>query len=53
MTAVGKWIGGGYTITALGGGKKEIMDVYDPKIPNHIAQSCTFNGNKLGMAVGI
>ena len=52
MTAVGKWIGGRYTITAFGG-KKEIMDVYAPKIPNHIAQSCTFNGNKLGMAVGI
>jgi len=52
MTTVGKWVGGGYPIAAFGG-KKEIMDMYDPQRPGHIAQSGTFNGNKLGMAAGI
>ena len=52
MTTVGKWIGGGYPIAAFGG-KKEIMDVYNPQRPEYIAQSGTFNGNKLGMAAGI
>ncbi len=52
LTTVGKWVGGGYPIAAFGG-KKEIMDVYNPQTKDFVAQSGTFNGNKLGMAAGI
>lgn len=52
LTTLGKWIGGGYPIAAFGG-KAAIMDVYNPNKNPHIAQSGTFNGNKLGMAAGI
>lgn len=52
LTAVGKWIGGGYPIAAFGG-REEIMNVYNPQRDTYISHSGTFNGNRLGMAAGI
>lgn len=52
LTALGKMIGGGLAVGAFGG-KKEIMDIFDPTQKNHISQSGTFNGNRASMAAGV
>ncbi len=51
ITALGKIIGGGLPVGALGG-RKDIMDLFDPTKPNFISHSGTFNGNLLTMAAG-
>jgi glutamate-1-semialdehyde 2,1-aminomutase len=52
LTALGKSIGGGYAIGAFGG-KKEIMQRYDPAYPNGFHHSGTFNGQNVAMAAGM
>ena len=54
LTALGKFIGGGYPVGAFGG-SKELMDRfdYDPSNPDAINHSGTFNGNEVTMAAGI
>jgi glutamate-1-semialdehyde 2,1-aminomutase len=54
ITALGKFIGGGYPVGAFGG-SKELMDRfdYDPSNPDAINHSGTFNGNEVTMAAGI
>jgi glutamate-1-semialdehyde 2,1-aminomutase len=54
ITALGKFIGGGYPVGAFGG-SREIMDRfdYDPSNPDAINHSGTFNGNEITMAAGI
>ena len=54
LTALGKFIGGGYPVGAFGG-SKELMDRfdYDPSNPDAINHSGTFNGNEITMAAGI
>lgn len=54
LTALGKFIGGGYPVGAFGG-SAEIMDRfdYDPQNPDAINHSGTFNGNEVTMAAGI
>jgi glutamate-1-semialdehyde 2,1-aminomutase len=52
LTAVGKLIGGGLPIGAFGG-RAEIMQRFDPAMPNGFHHSGTFNGNPLTMAAGI
>lgn len=51
LTTMGKFIGGGYPVSAFGG-REEIMNLYNPRIPGYISHSGTFNGNKVGMAAG-
>lgn len=51
LTSLGKIIGGGIPIGAFGG-KKEIMEMYDPR-QKKMYHSGTFNGNAISMAAGI
>jgi glutamate-1-semialdehyde 2,1-aminomutase len=52
LTTVGKFIGGGFPVGAFGG-RKDLMSQFDPRQPNFLAQSGTFNGNNVSMAAGI
>ena len=51
MTTLGKIVGGGTPVGAFGG-KKEIMDMYDPR-EKKMYHSGTFNGNAVTMAAGL
>lgn len=51
LTAMGKIIGGGFAVGAFGG-KREIMQAFDPRRSGHIAHSGTFNGHSVTMAAG-
>jgi len=53
MTSLGKIIGGGFSIGAFGG-KKDIMDLYDPTAPGgpRVAHAGTFNANPVTMLAG-
>jgi len=51
LTALGKIIGGGLPIGAFGG-RKEIMDLFDPNKPAAVDHSGTFSGNAITMAAG-
>ena len=53
MTSLGKIIGGGFSIGAFGG-KKSIMDLYDPTQPGgpRVAHAGTFNANPVTMLAG-
>ncbi len=51
LTALGKIIGGGFPIGAIAG-KKEIMDVFDPRDGHAVWHGGTFNGNPLVMVAG-
>ncbi len=52
LTTLGKWIGGGMSFGGFGG-RKDVMDLYDPRRPDAIAHAGTFNNNVLTMAAGI
>lgn len=51
LTTLGKIIGGGVPIGAFGG-KREIMEMYDPR-QKKMYHSGTFNGNAISMAAGL
>jgi len=53
MTSLGKIIGGGFSIGAFGG-RKDIMDMYDPTAPGgpRVAHAGTFNANPVTMLAG-
>jgi glutamate-1-semialdehyde 2,1-aminomutase len=51
LTTMGKIIGGGLPVGAFGG-REEIMGVFDPRLPDHLHHSGTFNGNLMTMAAG-
>ena len=53
MTSLGKIIGGGFSIGAFGG-RKEIMDLYDPTQARgpRVAHAGTFNANPVTMLAG-
>ena len=53
MTSLGKIIGGGFSIGAFGG-RKDIMDLYDPTAPGgpKVAHAGTFNANPVTMLAG-
>jgi glutamate-1-semialdehyde 2,1-aminomutase len=51
ITTLGKFLGGGITFGAFGG-REEVMRVYDPRYPNALGHSGTFNNNTLGMTAG-
>ena len=52
MTALGKYFGGGSSFGAFGG-RADIMAMFDPRRPGHLAHSGTFNNNILSMAAGV
>jgi len=51
LTAFGKIIGGGFPIGAFGG-RREIMEMFDPHKPDSVTHSGTFSGNAVTMAAG-
>ncbi|KAL4917340.1 pyridoxal phosphate-dependent transferase [Aspergillus aurantiobrunneus] len=50
LTTLGKWIGGGLSISVFGG-RRDLMSVYDPRTSS-VHHSGTFNNNTLAMNVG-
>ena len=52
ITTLGKYLGGGMSFGAFGG-KREIMERFDPSRPDAFAHAGTFNNNVLTMAAGI
>ena len=51
MTTLGKVIGGGFPVGAFGG-RRDIMDLFDPTKGPVIAHAGTFNGNTMTMLAG-
>ena len=51
IVTFGKYLGGGMPFGAFGG-KKEIMNVYDPRVANSLAHSGTFQNNTLMLIAG-
>jgi glutamate-1-semialdehyde 2,1-aminomutase len=52
MTTFGKYLGGGASFGAFGG-KRELMERFDPARPDSLAHAGTFNNNVLSMAGGL
>jgi glutamate-1-semialdehyde 2,1-aminomutase len=52
MTTLGKYIGGGMSFGAFGG-RRDIMELFDPTKANHLPHAGTFNNNALTMAAGV
>ena len=52
MTTLGKYIGGGMSFGAFGG-KRDLMERYDPRRPDALPHAGTFNNNVLTMAAGV
>ncbi|EME41034.1 hypothetical protein DOTSEDRAFT_91075 [Dothistroma septosporum NZE10] len=51
LTTLGKYLGGGMSFGAFGG-RRGIMELFDPRNPNALAHAGTFNNNVLTMAAG-
>ena len=51
LMTLGKWVGGGMSFGAFGG-RKDIMDMFDPR-GGELAHAGTFNNNVVSMAAGI
>jgi len=52
LTTMGKIIGGGLPVGAFGG-RREIMEQFDPERPDTLMHASTFSGNALSMAAGL
>jgi glutamate-1-semialdehyde 2,1-aminomutase len=52
MTTFGKYLGGGASFGAFGG-KRALMERFDPTRPDSLAHAGTFNNNVLSMAGGL
>ena len=52
ITALGKVIGGGFPVGAVGG-SAEVMSVFDPTGNTRVSHSGTFNGNPVTMRAGL
>jgi glutamate-1-semialdehyde 2,1-aminomutase len=52
LTTLGKIIGGGFPIGAVGG-RSDIMKVFNPAEPDHIVLSGTFHANPVALQAGI
>lgn len=52
LTAFGKYLGGGMTFGAFGG-RKDIMDRFNPYRSDAVSHAGTFNNNVLSMAAGV
>jgi glutamate-1-semialdehyde 2,1-aminomutase len=51
MTAMGKIIGGGFAVGAFGG-RRDIMELYDPSKGANVSHAGTFNANPVTMLAG-
>ena len=51
LTSLGKIVGGGFPVGAFGG-RKEIMDLYDPTRGPRVSHAGTFNANPVTMVAG-
>jgi glutamate-1-semialdehyde 2,1-aminomutase len=51
LTTLGKFFGGGLAFGCFGG-RRDIMDIFDPRRPDAVAHAGTFNNNTLTMAAG-
>ena len=52
MTTLGKYIGGGMSFGAFGG-RRDIMELFDPTKADSLPHAGTFNNNVLTMAAGV
>lgn len=52
LTTVGKYLGGGMSFGAFGG-RREVMDQFDPYRPDALEHAGTFNNNVLTMHAGV
>jgi glutamate-1-semialdehyde 2,1-aminomutase len=52
MTTLGKYIGGGMSFGAFGG-RRDLMQMYDPTAAGSMPHAGTFNNNVLSMAAGV
>lgn len=52
IVALGKIIGGGFPVGAVGG-RKDIMELFSPAHPHPVFHSGTFNGNNITLAAGL
>ncbi|MBW2367657.1 MAG: aspartate aminotransferase family protein [Deltaproteobacteria bacterium] len=52
LTALGKIIGGGLPVGAFGG-RRDIMELFDPTRPDFVSHSGTLSGNAMTMAAGM
>jgi glutamate-1-semialdehyde 2,1-aminomutase len=52
LTTLGKYLGGGLSIGAIGG-RAELIDRFDPRRPDRIGHGGTFNNNTLSMVAGL
>ncbi|POR48623.1 aspartate aminotransferase family protein [Bosea psychrotolerans] len=52
MTTIGKFFGGGLAFGSFGG-RREIMQVFDPRRPSSIGHAGTYNNNTLTMTAGL
>ena len=52
LTTLGKYLGGGLSFGAFGG-RREIMEQFDPRRPGALPHAGTFNNNILSMSAGI
>jgi glutamate-1-semialdehyde 2,1-aminomutase len=51
LTTLGKYLGGGLSFGAFGG-RRDLMQQFDPRRPGYISHAGTFNNNVLSMAAG-
>jgi glutamate-1-semialdehyde 2,1-aminomutase len=51
LTTIGKFFGGGLAFGCFGG-RRDIMELFDPRRPNPLLHPGTFNNNTLTMAAG-
>jgi glutamate-1-semialdehyde 2,1-aminomutase len=52
LIALGKMIGGGFPVGALGG-RAELMDMFDPRRPDAVAHEGAFSANPVTMRAGL
>ena len=52
LTTLGKYIGGGMTFGAFGG-RRDLIDAFDPRRADALPHAGTFNNNALTMAAGL
>ncbi|MBK5232161.1 MAG: aminotransferase class III-fold pyridoxal phosphate-dependent enzyme [Thermoleophilia bacterium] len=52
LTTLGKLIGGGLPVGAFGG-RRDVMESFDPTRPGNLEHAGTYNGNAMTMAAGL
>jgi glutamate-1-semialdehyde 2,1-aminomutase len=51
LTTVGKVVGGGFPVGGIGG-RSDLMDLFDPRTPNHVVHPGTFSANPVSLRAG-